>query len=306
MAYLILSMLMSTAIAVILKFTSMRSSNKYAVTTLNYLAATITMLILTIVGGAFRIPFPEGEPSFFAECSRVIIGAEGLFGVKASFIWAILTGIVTGGLYFGAFICYQKCIDESGAAIAAAFGKIGVVFPLVLSLLIWRDFPGPWQWVGIALAILSIIVMYFDFHQNFFKTLNYGVVVYMLFAGVGQFLNKIFQQYAMIQYKDFYLFVTFFSALLMSLVYFIKTEGFRDKWGMMMGFLAGIPNCLCSLFLVLSLTTVNAAIAYPLFSAGTVAIVSIVSLFLFKEKFGKKEILALLFIFLASIFINIT
>jgi len=303
MIYLILSILMSSTLALILKIASAKHANKHAVTSLNYVAASTTMLVMSVMEGIFEID-RSGSPGFWAQIGSCLKNNT-LLDPQGSWVWAIGLGIITGFMYYGSFILYQKCIDEKGSAIAVAFGKMGTIFPLVLSLVLWKQIPSVFQIVAIILAIVATLMMNFKLDESM-KNIGWLIPAYIIISGMGQFLNKVFQQYGMIEFKTFYLFFTFFTALCTSLYCFIKHEGYKDKKAMLMGLLAGFPNCFCSVFLVLSLVTVNAAVVYPMYTAGTVAVAALIGLVGFKEKIGKRGYWALFLIFIASILINLS
>ncbi len=302
MIYLALATLSSAGIALILKYSSMKGMNKHAVTNMNYCAASIIMLFFSLKTPLVR----DGGASFLQQFPAVVLQNQGLFSPAASIVWAVITGILTGSLYYASFIFYQKSIDVSGAAISSALGKLGNLFPMMLSLILWKDYPGVIQWIGIFLAILSIVLLNFDFQENILKNIRFMSIYFMLLSGFGQFMNKIYQQYAVIEYKDFYLFVTFLSAFLLSLGPHIKNTTKENQKDRLTGLIVGIPNCLCSFFLVLSLNELNTAIVYPVFSAGVMALVSVGSVFFFKEKLNRREMIALGLTFLALICINIS
>ncbi len=304
MIYLLLSVIMSTLIATFLKMATLKKANPYAVTTVNYMAATVGGILILAFSG---VTFVGGEElGFWAQFERVVIENSGdIFQMKASLLWGAFLGTVSGFFYFTCLVLYQKCIEKSGAAISAAFSKIGVIIPMIMSILLWREFPTVIQWIGIIVAIVAILIMYAEWNRDFYKNLNHTLLLFLVFSGLGTFGNKLYQQYAMIEYKDVFLLAIFFSALLFSLIYFVKTKGYQDKEGMKLGLLVGMPNFLSSYFLVLALSSTNAAVVFPLQSAGTVALVTITTLIWFKERIERKAILSIVMIAIATILINL-
>ena len=71
------------------------------------------------------------------------------------------------------------------------------------------------------------------------------------------------------------------------------------------GLILGIPNYLSSRFLLISLSSVPAVIAYPTFSVGTIVIVSLVSLSVFREKLTGKQWTAIAIILLSLVLLNV-
>ena len=74
---------------------------------------------------------------------------------------------------------------------------------------------------------------------------------------------------------------------------------------MLFGALLGIPNFFSTKFLLMALGDLPAVIVYPTFSVGTILVVTVAGLLLFKEKLGKRQALAMSVILLALMLLNI-
>ncbi|MBR4795293.1 MAG: hypothetical protein IK050_02525, partial [Lachnospiraceae bacterium] len=104
---------------------------------------------------------------------------------------------------------------------------------------------------------------------------------------------------------DQYLLITFAVALLSSVVMiFVKKQHFT-LIDLGIGMLVGLPNYYCSRFLLLSLSKLKAIIVYPMYNIGTILLISLMGILLFKEKLGKNKIIGLLLVIAALILLNI-
>ena len=74
---------------------------------------------------------------------------------------------------------------------------------------------------------------------------------------------------------------------------------------MIYGVLIGIPNFFSAKFLLKSLESVDAVIAYPTFSVATILVVTIVGVLAFKERLGKRQWAALCIILAALVLLNV-
>ena len=74
---------------------------------------------------------------------------------------------------------------------------------------------------------------------------------------------------------------------------------------MLFGVLLGVPNFYSVRFLLDSLNTVPAVIAYPTFSVSTIMVVTLAGVAFFKEKLSKRQWIALGIILLALALLNI-
>lgn len=122
---------------------------------------------------------------------------------------------------------------------------------------------------------------------------------------MAEFSNKIYQNYALNDYKSVFLFFVFFVAFTISILFTLKNKAQFNMKDILIGFAVGIPNLFSSYFLILSLDTVKASIAYPVFTAGSILLINIGGYLLFREKVAKKNQLAIMLIIIALVLINI-
>ncbi|HPM45563.1 MAG TPA: EamA family transporter [bacterium] len=290
MLYLMLAVISSSSIALILKFSESRDLNRLVVTTSNYVVASVVSLFFVLEGGLFNRSAID-VPTFFLEMNVILNG--GIFSENSSFIWAIATGIFGGILYFLGFIYIQKSIRDNGVGITGAFSKIGIFIPMIMSIILWKEYPSNIQWIGIVLAVSAIILAnYTPEVKNSLFNFRKSLILVFLIAGLAEFSNKFFQNYSIPEYKSLFLLVVFSTALIISSVAtFIERKPFTKK-DLLTGFLVGIPNMLTSFFLISSFKYVKATVAFPAYSAGTIVVINLGGYLIFKEKLMKKDMFA--------------
>lgn len=304
MIYLFLAVLCSSAIALIFKFSESNNLNRYLVTSINYFTAAAISLFLIFNQGIKFFDFNHSD--FMANFNRVIFEGEGLFSAQSSQQWATLIGLAAGIFFFTSFIYYQKSVRENGASLAGTFGKLGILIPMLFAIIIWREYPEDLQWVGILLAISSIILVNFPFKKDLGQALRLNLIFLFLYGGIAEFSNKIFQKYALVNYKVLFLFWVFFSAFLISSFYSFKKVGrYPKKSELLTGFAVGIPNLFSSFFLISALNYLKTAVVFPIFSAGSIVLITAAGCLFFGEKLKTKEWLSILMTVVALILINI-
>ncbi len=279
MIYLLLAILSSAAIPIIFKYAHNKQLNEAVVITMNYLTISVVMGGLLLVNGGW-IDWSDSMK-----------------------IRAAIFGLVSGPFFYIGFYLYQRSVRTCGATLAGAFGKIGILMPATLSLILWKEYPTVIQWVGIVIAIVAIIVAVLDFKSLKIESVHSILLIFFLVGGLGDFSTKVFEVYNDINYTEIFLFANFFSALLWSLPGAIKAKDYHRN-NLLAGIMIGIPNLLTSFFLVYAMTKVSAVIVFPMFSGGTVVTVSILSAILFKEKLKQKEYIAIGMIIVALILIQ--
>lgn len=304
MIYLIFAVLCSSSIALIFKFSEANNLNRYLITSVNYLTAAIIALFLIFKQGIKFFDFNQAD--FSANFSRVIFKGEGIFAAQSSQQWATVIGLIAGIFFFSSFIYYQKSVRENGASLAGTFGKLGILIPMLFAIIIWQEYPENLQWLGIILAIISIVLVNFPFNKNWHQALRLNLIFLFLYGGIAEFSNKIFQKYALVDYKVLFLFWVFFSAFLISFFYSFKKVGrLPKKSELLTGFAVGVPNLFSSFFLISALNNLKTAVVFPIFSAGSIVLITAIGYLFLGEKLKTKEWASILMTVVALILINI-
>ncbi len=305
MIYILLAVLCSSSIALIFKYSETRNLNRYAVTSANYFIAFMVSLIMVITDKLYLLEEKFNINNFQEEVYQVIIRNEGIFSLNSSIAWSIIIGIIAGIFFFSSFIYYQYSVRKNGVGLAGAFAKLGILVPMTLSIILWREIPGKIQWLGIILSLASIIIVNISFENKIVNNIKINLVLLFLFGGIAEFSNKIFQKYALVEYKSLFLFFVFFTAFSISVYFTYKRKRDFTKNDILIGFAVGVPNLFSSFFLILALNNLKTSVVFPIFSAGTIVIISIAGAMIFKEKLTRKEITSIIMTIIALVLINI-
>lgn len=282
MFFLLLSISCSSAIALFFKITEQRKLNRYAITLVNYLAAS------TIISYFFIKDYPQITSQLNI---RILL-------------FLCTLGIITGFLFYYSFILYQKNINLYGASITGMFVKLGILLPMIISIIFWNEYPNALQFIAIVGSLLSIILV--NLNNNKTTKVEWKISLILLFfvGGTAEFTNKIFQKYFLLKYKPLFLIIVFFSAFLFSWSKFKKENlnfiGGELKFGIIIGFF----NLFSSFFLIESLNYLKTSIAFALFSSLSMSCILICSYFFFNESLKKKDITAVIITIISLFIIN--
>ena len=303
MLYLSLAIICSSTIAFIFKFSEKRKMNQYVITSSNYFIASAISLFM-IMNNNLLVGLVK-EKSFFNEWHFVLSQDQLLLSPYNSVLWGLAVGSISGLFFFFSFLYYQKSVKENGVGLSGTFAKLGILIPMIFSILIWKEFPSGIQWVGIVLSLVSIVMvnLSFDSIQKF--DFNKTILLLFVFGGIAEFSNKFYQKYALSSYKDVFLFSVFLIAFLISFFYANKH---KTKWKIkevLTGFAVGIPNLFSSYFLILSLDSLSTSVAFPIYSAASIVLINIGGFLIFKEKISTKNKLAIGIVVVALILINL-
>ncbi|MDY0235385.1 MAG: SMR family transporter [Gudongella sp.] len=303
MLYLALAIICSASIALIFKYTENTNSNRYLITSANYFIAFTTSLVMILLKGL--LSGVTREISFSEDFALLSINSVHILSPYSSIIWGLLIGGISGSFFFLSFIYYQKSVKENGVGISGTIGKLGILIPMIFSIIIWKEFPSTIQWLGIALSLVSILIV--NLSQKSLEKLDIKptIILLFIFGGMAEFSNKIYQKYALNEYKDIFLFAIFFVAFLISIFYTLRDKGEISKKDIFTGFAVGIPNLFSSYFLILSLATLKTSVAFPIYSAGSIVLINIGGFLIFKEKIARKNQVAILLTLIALVLINL-
>ena len=98
---------------------------------------------------------------------------------------------------------------------------------------------------------------------------------------------------------------TFLSALVVSIIIFLKDEHKMTLRDSIIGIGVGIPNQLTTLLILRAAAFLPAYIVYPTYSAGLIIFVNVINYIAFKEMLSKKQYIATAIIGLGLVFINL-
>lgn len=303
MFYLFLSIICSAAIGLIFKHTESLNSNRYVVTSSNYFIAFSISLFMIFYKGLFHDL--NKEISFIDDFKMILTNSSHILTPYSSIIWGIIVGSIFGSFFFLSIIYYQKSVRENGVGLSGTMSKLGILIPMIISIIIWREFPSLVQWIGIGLSLLSILIVNLSPKSLEKFDINTTIILLFIFGGMAGFSNKLYQKYALNNYKDIFLFANFFVAFLVSIFYTIKGKNKIKKRDILAGFAVGIPNLFTSYFLVLALDTLKTSVALSLNSAGSIVLINIGGFLIFKETITRKNRVAILLTVIAMVLINV-
>jgi uncharacterized membrane protein len=280
---LLLAIIFSAMIPVLMKYAHNKNLANEVILTFNYLIAFSVSVLFTLLK---------------------LKNYKELFGNSKSIYLLLIIGVLAGLIYYCGFYFYQKSVKENGVSLSIAVGKMGIVIPMILSLVLWHEIPTQIQWIGIFMSMVAIGIINIkpkDFKDVKFKT---SLLIFFIIGGLGDFLNKLFEVSIGGQYKDLFLALVFGTALIASLYNTIKRKNITKK-SIVYGVAIGIPNMLTSFFLINALAVINATVVFPLYSGGAIMLSMFWSIFAFNEKLKRKDVISITLIFIALVLINL-
>lgn len=283
--YLIIAILSSASMAVVLKIFRKQEGNRYGILLGNYLTCVILSFLLQPKSGdMFRVS-----------------------GVT----W--LCGIAAGFLFVAGLVGMQSSVRKNGAILTSAFSKLGLIIPLLVSILFFEEQVRLIQLPGILLVFAAFILISFDSNGTLSgesgRVYPLLLIAVLIFCGGGDAMAKVYEEVGPRAKDGMYFLILFATAAVLTfglLLFEKRKSGKRLIWKeFAAGILVGIPNYFSSALLLKALTGLPAFVVYPCFSAGTLLIVTLVAAPIFKERPGTKTWIGLGLILAALVLLNI-
>lgn len=237
--------------------------------------------------------------------SRYYMGEINLFTRENGIETAIILGLVSGILYLGNFVLLQKNMRHNGIMLSSVFMKLGILVPTLMAIFLFNERPKVIQLVGVIIAVAAIILINVE-KGGITKGGNRIWLLFLLLgSGFTDSMANIYDKMGSAVLKDHYLFYTFFAALLIAfLMALIKKQRLNIR-DIIFGVLIGVPNYFSARFLLLSLGNLPAVITYPVYSVGTLIVISLAGVVLFRERLSNQKMTALGLILVALVLLNI-
>ena len=131
------------------------------------------------------------------------------------------------------------------------------------------------------------------------------VIALLLAGGFTDVMAKVYAYYGQAALKNQYLVYTFLTALLLCTALIFAKRQRLGKWEVLFGILIGVPNYISSRFLLLSLDSVPAVVAYPTYSVGAIVLISLAGFAVFHERFTRRRLAALGVILISLVLLNL-
>lgn len=279
MLFLCLAILSSAAIALIMRISADKITARLSMLGVNYI---VCALLGAVYCGFDLVPLDVG-------------------GFPAT----VVMGVVSGFLYLGGFVLCQWNTQHNGIVLTSVFMKLGLLVPMVLSVVLFRELPTGLQIIGFCIALVAIVLINLKGERTKGGHSRWPLLMMLLMCGGSDAMSKVFEATAPAALSEQYLFYTFAVALVLCAgLVFIKKErpGIRE---LLFGIAIGVPNFFSAKFLLLSLNSLPAVVVFPSFSIATMLIATLAGVLFFKERLRPVQWLALGGIVAALFLLNI-
>lgn len=275
---LLLAIGCSALISILMRLSDSHIHEKLPMLTVNYVTCAFLSAAFSLEGGLF--PATDGAGT------------------------TLMLGALCGMLYLNSFVLLQWNVGRSGVVLPSVFMKLGVMVPTLLSIACFGETPTALQFIGFALAICAIVLINLEKGGSTAGN-RLGLIALLLAGGMSDAMSKIYERFGTPQLSSQYLLYTFVVALALCLALtVVKKQRFGVREALY-GVALGVPNYFSAKFLLRSLSSIPAVVAYPSFSVGTIVLVTLAGVVFFHEKLSARQIVGLCVIGAALVLLNL-
>lgn len=284
---LILAIISSSLVSITMRVGEERAKNNISMLSVNYFICMILSVVYT--------------------------GGGNLFQTGEGFNTAIGLGVINGFFYIASLILFQNSVKQNGVVLSSIFMKLGIMMPLIISIVLFKEMPTVIQVIGFVIAITAIILINLkekstdnSISENTGKKypVKIGLIFVLVGCGMADGMSKIYQELGTDRFEELFLVCTFVIAFLLCVILVkIKKQRYTQN-EFLYGALLGVPNYFSARFLLKALGDIPAVIVYPTFSIGTIAVITFTGMLAFKEKITKLQMFAIGLIAIAVVLLN--
>ena len=293
MINLILAIICSSGNSLIMKFHEKHSENRVALLLMNYVMAVI-------FGGALVVK----------EIARLDFHRMGM---------TPLLGMVNGFFYVSAFLLLQLSIRKNGATVSASLSHMGLLIPVLLSIVLFREYPGSTQWGGVILAVASLSVV--SIPTGGFSVGNgsraigassaegtsyrWLLIPMLVCSGMADTMSKVFEAFCPHELEDFFISITFAMALVLCILAYFFSHEHMNRVDLMCGMLLGISNYLSTKFLIRAIYDIPAFISYIVFGLGVSLFINCINWTVLQEELTSRDYIGMVLSMGAIVLLNL-
>jgi drug/metabolite transporter (DMT)-like permease len=209
------------------------------------------------------------------------------------FIYAVIMGV----MFISLFNVIAYTAQKMGVSVTSVANKLSLVIPFLFSLYLYNDSAGIFKWLGVALALISVVLVSYRKKDVQATNNNLNFLAWLLpavlFAGSGlldALINYTEQVYINDANKNDFLITAFSTAafsgiIIMSIHFLTGRQKFQPK-ALLAGICIGVPNyfSIWCMMAAIALYSSNSSAIIPVNNMGIVLFSAVAAWLLFKEK----------------------
>lgn len=202
------------------------------------------------------------------------------------FIWTL--GIFIGVMYVLSLWLFNRSISVTGLALSTTLMRLSSALPTLGSLIFFAEHTNLYQVLGLILAFACLPLAskepmrFGQAGKEVWKGMLWGLLLFAVY-GLTDFTFKIQAELEPLNNPSSFMATIFGTALLLTFPQLFK--GTRpSKRCLFWGVVLGTTNVLATYFWIRTLTHLPGSVAYPMLGLGVIALTTLASLLIWREK----------------------
>ena len=278
MIFVIAAALSITSLSLIMRYATLNTKTLWGVILGNYLTAASIMATMVFSNSSWTVS-----------------------------VFTLGLGAVTGLTYAAGMYLNLTLMGKRGAAITSSMIQLSVLIPIAVSVFFYGETIDSLQLLGIALAVISLPLLAAKPMQKLEldRKVIPMILVTIIVVGFSQLSSKILVQAGLESQNNFFFLSIFTSAAFLVSPLALRNRGSIVGKDGLYGLGVGVFNVASNRFLLMALTTLPGAIVFPVSSAGSLLLVTISAIILFKEKVSRVNLVGIALTLIAVVLINL-
>ena len=278
MIFVIAAALSITSLSLIMRYATLNTKTLWGVILGNYLTAASIMATMVFSNSSWTVS-----------------------------VFTLGLGAVTGLTYAAGMFLNLTLMGKRGAAITSSMIQLSVLIPIAVSVFFYGETIDSLQLLGIALAVISLPLLAAKPMQKLEldRKVIPMILVTIIVVGFSQLSSKILVQAGLESQNNFFFLSIFTSAAFLVSPLALRNRGSIVGKDGLYGLGVGVFNVASNRFLLMALTTLPGAIVFPVSSAGSLLLVTISAIILFKEKVSRVNLVGIALTLIAVVLINL-
>jgi drug/metabolite transporter (DMT)-like permease len=258
-AFLALAIIFSSGVAMTMKVANTKELKLGQFLAVNYIVCILALL----AWGAWQAPIRN-----------------------STFIWSL--GIFVGVMYVLSLLLFNQAITIAGLALSTTLMRLSSALPTLGSLVLFAEETNLYQILGLILAFSCLPLAskeplrFGQAGKKVWKGMLWGMLLFTVY-GMTDFTFKIQTEWEPLANPSSFMATIFGTALLLTFPQLFK--GTRPtKQCLFWGAVLGITNVLTTYFWIRTLTYLPGSVAYPSLGLGVIALTTLASLLIWREK----------------------
>jgi len=224
---------------------------------------------------------------------------------NSTFIWSL--GIFVGVMYVLSLLLFNQAITIAGLALSTTLMRLSSALPTLGSLVLFSEQANLYQILGLILAFSCLPLAskeplrFGQAGKDIWKGMLWGMLLFAVY-GLTDFTFKIQAEIEPLTNPSSFMATIFGTALLLTLPQLFKGPR-PTKQCLFWGVVLGITNVLTTYLWIRTLTYLPGSVAYPSLGLGVIALTTLASLLIWREKLRPSNFVFLALLASVSVFL---